>query len=136
MIRAVFDTNVLVSAFFSRGNPGGVSNELLHFVTNGRIELCLSIDLVDEVVETLLGSKRTRAIYGYSQEQVGQYRADLLTLATVVHDPLPTPGAVPRDPDDDKIIACAAAAGVQLPRQPRPRPSIAGKLSRHQDRRT
>ena len=36
-----------------------------------------------------------------------------MTLATIVDDPAPTPGAVPRDPDDDKIVACAVAAGVE-----------------------
>ena len=41
-----------------------------------------------------------------------QYRADLLVLATVVANPPAIPGAVPRDRDDDNIIACAVAAGV------------------------
>ena len=36
-----------------------------------------------------------------------------MTLATVIDDPPSTPGAVPRDPDDDTIIACAVAARVQ-----------------------
>ena len=56
---------------------------------------------------------RLQKRYLFSQEQVGQYRADLLTLATVVDDPPPMPGAVPRDPDDDKIVACAVAAGAE-----------------------
>ena len=104
MIRAVFDTNLFVSAFLTRENPGGVTSELLRFVIDGWIELYLSVEIADEVVATLWGSDRLRKRYLFSQEQVGQYRADLLTLATVVDDPAPTPGAVPRDPDDDKII--------------------------------
>lgn len=39
--------------------------------------------------------------------------ADLFDLARVIEDPPPTQGAVPRDPDDDKIIACALAAGAE-----------------------
>jgi putative PIN family toxin of toxin-antitoxin system len=113
MISAVFDANLLVSAFLSRNNPGGVSNELLRFVIAGAIELHLSIEIVDEVVEVLLRSERAQATYRYSADQVGQYRADLMTLATIIDDPSPTPGAVPRDPDDDKIVACAVAAAVQ-----------------------
>jgi len=35
-----------------------------------------------------------------------------MMLATIVDDPSPTPGAVPRDPDDDKIVACAVAAAA------------------------
>jgi predicted nucleic acid-binding protein len=31
----------------------------------------------------------------------------------MVVKPPATPGAVPRDPDDDKIIACGVAAGVE-----------------------
>src|SRR5882762_9043005 len=113
MISAVFDTNLLVSAFYSRNNRGGVSNELLRFVIAGAIDLYLSIAIVDEAVEVLLRNERAQATYRYSPEDIGQYRVDLLTLSTVIDDPPPTPGAVPRDPDDDKIVACAVAAGVQ-----------------------
>jgi predicted nucleic acid-binding protein len=75
MIKAVFDTNVLISAFLSRNNPGGVSNELLRFARQGAIQLHLSPE--------------------------------------IVVDPPATPGAVPRDPDDDMIVACAVAASVK-----------------------
>jgi hypothetical protein len=37
-----------------------------------------------------------------------------MMLATIVDDPSPTPGAVPRDPDDDKIVACAVAAAASI----------------------
>jgi putative PIN family toxin of toxin-antitoxin system len=113
MVKAVFDTNLLVSAFLSRENPGGASNELLRFVTTGAVELYLSVEIIDEAIEVLMDSPRLPPRYGYTAEQVGQYRADLMTLATIVDDPTPTPGAVPRDPDDDKIIACAVAAGAE-----------------------
>jgi len=113
MIKAVFDANLLISAFISRDNPGGATNELLRFVITGAVELYLSVEIVDEAMEVLADSPRLQPRYGYSLEQVGQYRADLLTLATIVDDPAPTPGAVPRDPDDDKIVACAVAAGVE-----------------------
>src|SRR5712691_6943994 len=113
MISAVFDTNLLVSAFLSRNNPGGVSNELLRFVIAGAIDLYLSIAIIDEAVEVLLRSERAQRRYRYSADEIGQYRADLMTLAIVVDDPPPMPGAVPRDPDDDKIVACAVAASAQ-----------------------
>jgi hypothetical protein len=61
---------------------------------------------------------RAQKTYGYSPEEVSRYRADLTTLATVIDDPPPTPGAVPRDPDDDKVIACVVAAGTRVPGQP------------------
>lgn len=113
MIKAVFDANLLVSAFLSRENPGGASNELLRFVIAGAVELCLSIDIIDEAVGILISRPRLARRYRYTPEAVGQYRADLLMLATAVDDPAPVPGAVPRDPDDDKIVACAVAAGAE-----------------------
>lgn len=112
MIKAVFDANLLVSAFLSRENRGGVSNELLRFVISGAVELCLSIEIIDEAIQILVNSPRLVARYGYAADQVEQYRIDVLTLAKIIDEPTPIPGAVPRDPDDDKIVACAVAAGV------------------------
>ena len=50
--------------------------------------------------------------YNYTPELVAMYCDDLHHAAniTVIHNPLATPGAVPADPDDDKIVACAVAA--------------------------
>ena len=111
MIKAVFDSNVLISAFLTR-SAEGASTELLRFVINGTIELYLSAAIADEVAETLIENERARARYRYTEQQVLQYRADLLLLGTVVDNLPAIPGAVPRDPDDDKIIACAVAAAV------------------------
>jgi uncharacterized protein len=113
MIKAVFDANVLVSAFLSRDNPGGVSSELLRFVVAGAIDLHLSIEIVDEAIRILMSSRRAQRRYRYSRSDADEYQATLMMLATIVDDPSPTPGAVPRDPDDDKIVACAVAASAQ-----------------------
>ena len=114
MIRAVFDSNVLISAFLSRHNPQGLAGELLRFVVAGAVRLHLSDEIVDEVIEILLTSERLQKTYRYTAGQVGQYRADLLTLATIHDDPPAMPGAVPRDADDDKIVACAIAASAEF----------------------
>jgi hypothetical protein len=37
-----------------------------------------------------------------------QHCAELLAAPMIIIDPPPFTGAVARDPDDDKIIACAA----------------------------
>jgi uncharacterized protein len=113
VIKAVFDANLLVSAFFSRDNPGGVSSELLRFVVAGVIDLHLSVEIVDEAIGVLLSSIRAQRRYRYSRSDAEEYRATLMMLATIVDDPSPTPGAVPRDPDDDKIVACALAAASE-----------------------
>ncbi len=113
MFTAVFDANLLVSAFLSRENPGGATNQLLLFVREETIDLCLSIDIIDEAIGILLERPRLRQRYQYSPAQVAQYRFDILTIARIIDDPAPMPGAVPRDPDDDKIVACAVAAGAR-----------------------
>ena len=113
MNKAVFDTNILVSAFLTRHYSGGVSTRApLRFVREGRVCLYLSPDIVAELLATLTRHPRTQANYRYTPEMAEQYCSDLLDLAQVIDAPPDTPGAVPRDPDDDKIIACAVAAEV------------------------
>jgi putative PIN family toxin of toxin-antitoxin system len=113
MMRAVFDTNLLVSAFLMRHHPGGVSTELLRFVHDGTVELYLSPEIIQETAGTLARSGRAQARYRYTPEQAMQYCADLFTVATIITNPTPLVGAVPRDPDDDKIVACAVSAKAE-----------------------
>jgi uncharacterized protein len=113
MISAVFDTNLLVSAFFSRNNHGGASNELLRFVRHGAIQLHLSPEIVAETLATLVENERAQQRYGYTASMALEFCDDLLATNTVVVSPPDVPGAVPRDRDDDKIVACAVAATVQ-----------------------
>jgi uncharacterized protein len=112
MIRVVYDTNLLVSAFLSRNDAGGVSNELLHFARGGAVQLHLSPDIIAETLETLLESRRAQRRYAYTPNDALAFCEALLTAATIIVNPPPIPGAVPRDPDDDMIIACAVAAGA------------------------
>ena len=58
-------------------------------------------------------NRRAQANYRYTPLAAAAFCSDLFGLASVVDDPPPTPGAAPRDPDDDKIIACALAAGAE-----------------------
>jgi uncharacterized protein len=113
MVSAVFDTSVLVSAFLTRHQPGGVTNELLRLAGEGTVELHLSADIIAETLATLVRNRRAQANYRYTPEMAEAYCAALFDLASVINDPPPAPGAVPRDPDDDKIIACALAAGSE-----------------------
>jgi uncharacterized protein len=113
VISAVYDTNILVSAFLSRHHPDGVSSELLRFARQGAVHLHLSPEIVAEALATLIGSTRARRRYAYTTAMASQFCESLFAAATIVVNPPPIPGAVPRDPDDDKIVACAVAAGVQ-----------------------
>ncbi|HJU20214.1 MAG TPA: putative toxin-antitoxin system toxin component, PIN family [Stellaceae bacterium] len=113
MVSAVFDSSVLVSAFLTRHYSGGVSNELFRFVREGKIQLHLSPDIITEALQTLTHNRRAQTNYRYTPQIAEEFCSDLYGIADIVEAPPPTPGAVPRDPDDDKIVACAVAAGVQ-----------------------
>jgi uncharacterized protein len=103
--RAVLDSSVLVSAFFS---PQGTPASLLAHARRGAFSLACSVEILDEVTGVLMRPKH-RARYRYTLEEVVRYRALLTSLSVLVSD-LPSLAAVPLDPKDDMIIATAVAA--------------------------
>ena len=113
MVSAVYDSNILVSAFLSRDNPGGLSNELLRYARQRLVNLYLSPEIIAETFATLVGSTRARRRYRYTAAMASEFCDNLFAAANIVVDPPPAPGAVPRDPDDDKIVACAVAADAE-----------------------
>ena len=109
MSKAVFDTTILVSALLNFVT-GGVSHDLLHFAAEGKFELYLSDDILEETARVLLTGERIRKHYAYTDDDVVGYCRHLTALASIV-------SAVPevrvvRDPNDDMIVACAIAAGA------------------------
>jgi uncharacterized protein len=108
MAKAVLDTTVLVSALLTL-NPGGVSYELLRLAKEGTFELFISNEILEETAETLR-YPRLRQRYVYSDEDIIAFCQDLALIGTVVDDVPIVP--IVRDPDDDKIVACAVAAGA------------------------
>jgi predicted nucleic acid-binding protein len=73
MIKAVFDTNLLVSAFLSRNNPGGVSSELLRFAREGAIQLHLSPEIVAETLTTLVENERAQRRYRFTASAAAEF---------------------------------------------------------------
>lgn len=108
MIRATFDTTVLISAFL---RPGGVSDELLDLASTAEFSLVLSAPILDETGGKLLTSRRIRARYRYPDRDVRRYAEKLRDLAELVVDLPPLRGVV-RDPNDDVVLATALAAGA------------------------
>ena len=99
MIRAVVDTNILVSAMISaEGNEA----RLLLAINQGLVMPCFSDEVLDEYSEVLL-----RPRFAFPRDEVD---ALLGLLRRVGHrvSPVPIPRVSP-DPDDDKFIACAVA---------------------------
>lgn len=101
-MRAILDTNVLVSGIFF----GGVPHTVLHAWADARFELVLSPSIIDEYVQTC-------ARLGASHPGL-EYQSILATLighATLLPDAT-SPSPITADPDDDKFMLCARASGA------------------------
>lgn len=99
----VFDTNVLLSAIGWHGRPG----ECLDRARHGQVSGATSEALLDE-----LCAKMTTKL-AFSEEQIADTLADLLSFLRIV----PTPEAlsvITADPDDDRVLECAVAAGATM----------------------
>jgi putative PIN family toxin of toxin-antitoxin system len=101
--RLVLDTNVVVSGTFWGGKPGA----LLALAGDGEIRLHTSAPLLAELRATLLKPKLARALdaSGHSPaELVAEYRRAVTVTRAAASIPLSS-----RDPDDNRVLACAVA---------------------------
>lgn len=101
-MKAVLDTNVLVSGLFF----GGAPRQVLEAWADGHFELILTPSIFDEYVRTCdrLASSHPHL----------DYQAALATIVghgTLVADPAIT-DPITADPDDDKFMLCAGSAGA------------------------
>lgn len=108
MIRAVLDTNVLASATIV---PQGHAARIVARWRKRGFVLLISPVLLEELDE-VLRYPRLRRRHGWPEERIDGYVRRLKDMATV------TPGlmvvtAVPEDPDDDVLIACALEGQAQ-----------------------
>jgi uncharacterized protein len=108
-VRAVLDSNVLVSVFLAQGRAL-LSTELYRRCVLKGI-LYTAEEILEETREILLERERIRRRYTYQDEQVERFIV-LVRRDSEVVESLPTVRAVERDPDDDVIVACAVAANA------------------------
>ena len=101
-MKVVLDTNVFVSGVFFGGTPGRV----LEAWRDGTTEVVLSREILEEYVR--VGEELAGRFPGIDLGPAFELLAVSATL--VVSTRLPEP--VSRDPDDDKFLACALAAGA------------------------
>ena len=105
MVRAVFDTNVFLRALI---NPHSRCGRLLDEFAD-HYELVLSPAIVREVLEVLHRPRLRAKFPQIAQLDVARI-ISLFEQAQVV-EPQDVP-PVSRDPEDDKFLACARAAGA------------------------
>jgi uncharacterized protein len=108
VVRAVADTNVLVSGLLWHGPP----RQVLDAARAGALALFTSGVLLAELQDVLSRPKfaeRLQRAGVSADELVVGYAA----LTTVVQ-PTPIPPVIADDPDDDAVLACALAAGAEV----------------------
>ena len=105
-LRSVIDTNLFVSGLIA---PAGLPARLVDAVLDRSITVVTSVELNLEVAEVL---ERPSLVRRY-QIDMAIKQALLDRLATAEHvDPLPRLPLRVRDRDDEKLLACALAAGA------------------------
>jgi len=97
VIRAVYDTNVIVSGLL---RPEGVPAFFLDLATQGHIRLFLSEDILKEYEEVLMRPK-----FGFSQRLVKRLLQNLRAKGKVVKPK--TTVHVLKDPSDNVFLECA-----------------------------
>jgi len=97
MIRAVIDTNVLISSFIAYGKPRNV----LDRVFTGKVRLLTSPVILLEFEEVL-----SREKFGLTKTQV-QRIVSLIIRSSEAIEPKTKIILITEDPDDNKLLECA-----------------------------
>jgi uncharacterized protein len=105
MIRAVLDTNFLVSALL---NPQRPPARVLELALLGKIRLIISPQLIKEI-ERVLTYPKVKKLFKKRKTSPGEVEEAITKVLKVA---VLTPGgltvaAVPDDPADDMVLACA-----------------------------
>ena len=109
MIRAVLDTNVLISAFIIRH---GAPRHIFNAWREGKFELVTSLPILQEV-DDVLHRPNIQRKYALGEDDIYAYLL-LLGAQAIVVPVLPDIGAVSADPKDDSVLACALVGQAQF----------------------
>ena len=102
-MRAVFDTNIFISAFIF---PGGRAEAALSKAIEGEVQLIISKPLIHEVIDVL---SRT---FSRDAEELARVAVYLSELGKVVQ-PKRTLSAL-RDEPDNRILECAVSGHAEV----------------------
>jgi putative PIN family toxin of toxin-antitoxin system len=100
----VLDTNILISACMK---TGGLEARLIEMGIAGTIEVCVTKDVMGEYVDVL-----NRRKFVTWRETGSQLLESLGRVATFVHPSKRVEAA--KDPDDNRFLECAEAAGAEF----------------------
>jgi putative PIN family toxin of toxin-antitoxin system len=106
-IRAVPDTNVLVSGLMAAGGP---PRQIIDAWLEGQYVLVTSLYLMEELIH-VVSYPRIRERLRFEEGEMEAIVSALLSRAEVTPGRLTLPG-VTRDPKDDAIVACAVEGKV------------------------
>jgi putative PIN family toxin of toxin-antitoxin system len=94
------DSNIYISALVFAGRP----LRFLDAARTGAVQLAISPALLDEIQRIL------RDKFGWPERDLMGAAEELATFTTLVQ-PTRRINAVPEDPDDNRVLECAVAAG-------------------------
>ena len=107
-VRAVFDTNLLVSYLLVHRPP--IATLLDVHLAEGRFTLITAPELLAELVRVLRYPRLQRY---YDAATRDRFIALIAALSEVAELPKAIP-AISRDPDDDRVIACAVVGRANV----------------------
>ena len=108
-MRVVLDTNQYISAII---RPNGHPAQIVKLWRIGLIEVAISPFILEEF-EAVVHRPRIQQKHNLSDADIAEYLEVLRTFAVLVPGTI-TVNAVPDDPDDNIIIACAIEAEVDM----------------------
>ncbi len=98
-IRVTVDTNILVSASISEGNP----YKILRLAKEGKITLVISLDILKEFKDVI-----SRPRFGFFETQINNVLKQIISISEIVISTTKI-NFVKADPADDKILEAAVA---------------------------
>jgi putative PIN family toxin of toxin-antitoxin system len=106
-VRVVYDCMIFLQA---AARPGRVHGTL-RLVHEGRVTLCLSPAVIEEVRDVLIRAEVVAKFSALTPPAADVFINDLLSRATIIDD-VPAAFSLPRDPKDEPYINLAIAAGA------------------------
>lgn len=100
-MRAVVDTNVIISGSLWDGRPA----EVMRQIETGRVEMYLSADILEEI-EEVLEQEKLKGPIARSGQSVNMVMNKIYSMASIVN-PKVKVRRVKEDPDDNKFLECA-----------------------------